>query len=463
MLNDITKILYFIRSNWYNKFGLIATSILGLVLLRLIFDSYLQTVFPPLFFWVPYLFLFGVILLFWTCSRVCYPKNKKDKIGILIGIYTENQRDEIQIKNDFIREMKTLITSRSLGRLFNIIVLNNYQSQKVDTPEQALEISNKTKTHFVISGDFKKRQLAGQSMCVLNLRSLVRHAPITDLAVRTQFRGEFGRIFPSGFRFPERDELPGFELTTNITHEAVIYLLGRAALLSGDVFLSLQLHNSLYERIRKEILTYKIQQLKIIKGNLPKLLGHEYTLAAYLHYVSKQHRDMGKVKEYSQIAIKYDPRICNAHLLLAIYFFLEKKLYESSQEIKKAKRIAPRDGAVLYSQAFLYFYDRNFPRGEIAYKKAVNTSVAPETLFQVESFITDVLDREPDKAYLYYPLGLINYKAKGDYTLATDYFQKFTQSCRDDPALTKLVEKTEMFLKEIAAKRKAEENEKSNP
>lgn len=462
MLNETTKILYFIRGNWYNKFGLLATTILALVLLKLLFGSAFQEALPPWSWPVPYLIFFGLIFLCWIRSRVCYPKNKKNRIGILIGIYTENQRDEIRIKNDFIRGMKNLISSRSLGHIFNIVVPNNYQSHKIETGEQALDISNKTRSHFVVCGEFKKRQFAGRSMCVLNLRLLVRHTPIKDLAVRTQFRQEFGRIFPKGIRFPERDELPGFELTTSIIHEAVMYLLGKAALFSGDVFLSLELHKDLYQRIRQETLAEKVKQLKIIEDTLPKLLGREYTLAAHLYYISEQNRDMAKVKECCQMAIKYSPEIYNAHLLLAICFFLEKKPDLASQEVKKAKKIAPRDVAVRYSEAFLYFYGRNFTKGETAYKKAVRESVAPQTLFPVESFIADLIERELDKTYFYYPLGLINYRVKEDYILATDYFQKFIQSCEDDLALAKLVEKAKMFLKEIAAKKRAQESDTSN-
>lgn len=118
MLNGTTKILYLIRSNWYNKFGLLVAIILALVLLRSIFGSLLG---KYQFWFLPYLFLPLTIILCWACSRSYYPRNKKNKLGIVIAVHTENERDEIQIKNDFIKDTKDLILSRSLGSIFLLI------------------------------------------------------------------------------------------------------------------------------------------------------------------------------------------------------------------------------------------------------------------------------------------------------------------------------------------------------
>jgi len=288
----------------------------------------------------------------------------------------------------------------------------------------------------------------------------VKHRPIKNLRTRTQFAKEFNQIFPTKIRFPQDQELQGFELTTSVIHEAVMYLSGIAALISGDLLLSLKLHNDLYGTIRNEAVVHKIEQLKIIKQRLPGLLAQEYTLAARFYYVSKRNRDMNKVKEYSQKAIQYNPQICNAHLSLAVCFFFEKNLPLALREVKKAKKILPRDGAVRYSEAFLYFYNCNFSKAEIAYKKALKTSTPSPTILEVELFITDVLEQEPDKTYLHYPLGLINYRVKEDYTLAIEYFEKFVDSCKDDPDLADQIRKARIFLRELQSKKQSEQKKK---
>lgn len=461
MLNEIARILYFIRSNWYNKSGLLVTTILALVLLKSLFGSTLERFIPSQFWCLPYLSLSGIIILCWVSSRSYYPTNKKNKVGILIAIHTENERDEIQIKNDFIKDTKNLISSRSLDSIFNTIVLNNYKSERVQTSQQAIQISDKTKSHFIIWGIFKKRQHRGHSTCVFNLQALVRHAPIKDLATRTKFAREFNEIFPRQIRFPDKEELLGFELTTSIIHEASVYLIGIATLISRDPLLSLELHSYLYERIKKETLIEKISQLKIIKQRLPKLLAQEHLHLAEYYYTSRQNKDMNKVKEHSQAALKYNREAYNGHLFLAIYYFFQKKPRLASEEVKKAKRIAPRNGAVRYSEAFLYFYSRNFRKADIAYRKALRTSTPSQTLLQVESFITDVLEQEPDKTYLHYPLGLINYRVKDDYVLAAESFQKFVELCKDDLDLAEQIRKAKIFLKELASKKTVRTEEKT--
>jgi hypothetical protein len=44
---------------------------------------------------------------------------------------------------------------------------------------------------------------------------------------------------------------------------------------------------------------------------------------------------------------------------------------------------------------------------------------------QCEEFIQIVIDEEPDRGWLYYCLGLINHRAKGDLKAARDDFARF--------------------------------------
>jgi len=448
MIKEIVTAWYFLKTNWYNKSGLI----MGLFFVLIIYKYLLSNLFalPTQFQFMPYVLLSIFILIGWLYSRNYYPKTSKSKVGILIAIHTENERDETQIKNDFIYQMKRIVLSHFSNRIFQLLALNNYLSGKIENQKDARRISQKSRAYFCIWGIFKKRQHHGQITCVLGLQSLVRHKPIKNIKVKNQFSKEFNQIFPTKIQFSEQEELLGFELTVDIIQEAVVYLCGIAALISGDIFLSLKLHDNLLANIQKEKLPEKIKGLRLIKDRLPKLLAQEYSLVAQFYYVSKKNRDLQKVKEYSQKSIKKNPNNYSPHLLLAICYFFEKKNIQLAlREVLKTKKIAPRDGAMRYSEAFLYFYDGHFPKGELAYKKALKTNTPPSTILEVETFITDIIEQEPDKAYFYYPLGLINYIIKQDYILAEEYFQKFVSEYENNPNLKEQIRKARVYLKEL--------------
>ena len=56
-----------------------------------------------------------VWFIFWIIKRELFPKNKKRKIGILIAILSENDKQKIRIQNDFLKELKHMIYTNNLS------------------------------------------------------------------------------------------------------------------------------------------------------------------------------------------------------------------------------------------------------------------------------------------------------------------------------------------------------------
>lgn len=452
MMQELGTLLHLLKNKWYDRVGLAAAETLGILVLTAMLPNLgLEYVLPRKLWFVAYVLLSAIILCSWLFSRNYLPKNRKSKIGMTIAIYAETERDEIRIKSDFVRALESAISSQFPERIFRILILNNYRSQRARTKDDAVQISNRTRSHFVIWGNFRRRQHHGRSIYALNLYCLVRHRPI-PLDRSNKLSREFTKLFPPKNVFPETEELEGFEITTDMFREATIYMVGVAALISGNISLSLKLHERLYSTVRGERQPERIAHLRLLKSRLRDVLAEEYTLAARFHYESKEYRDLGKVEDYAQAARDMDPRTCLPHLLLAICYFYKKSVPLALREVLRAKKIAPRDGGVLYSEAFIYYYSRRYEKAETAYRKAIRTQTPSRTIVEVELFITDLIERETDRTDFCYPLGLINYFAKEDCVLASDYFRRFVDGYSSDPGLIAQVRNARIYINELQSK-----------
>jgi len=194
---------------------------------------------------------------FWFYKKNILPKNSKHKIGLVICINAENDKQKIRIKNDFTGRLYKLILENNLGKIVNIILLNSYQAERVskvlaqyvENRHGKEELKNWTsiqksmRSHFFIYGNIKERQDIGNKY-YLDLEALVVHAPV-NVPVKKQIKKEFLSVWYKQISFQEKIEFKGFEFTADSIFVAVEYIVGIAALVSGDIELALKLHNKL--------------------------------------------------------------------------------------------------------------------------------------------------------------------------------------------------------------------------
>jgi tetratricopeptide (TPR) repeat protein len=111
-------------------------------------------------------------------------------------------------------------------------------------------------------------------------------------------------------------------------------------------------------------------------------------------------------------------------LLKSVCLFVQGRDVDGALAVlKKCK--GQEEGTWLYNAAFLHAYKADLQGAIRRYRSAVKLRVEDSTLAQVEDFICWLLDQEPDKYQLYYCLGFLNWKAKGDTSQALRDFQSF--------------------------------------
>ncbi|MDE3019426.1 MAG: hypothetical protein KGI53_10440, partial [Nitrospirota bacterium] len=107
-----------------------------------------------------------------------------------------------------------------------------------------------------------------------------------------------------------------------------------------------------------------------------------------------------------------------------IYYFLhDHDIDKAKKEIKKSKNA--RNSTWQYSAAFLAAYEGDLEQAHKIYQRAFRGQVTPSTPLEVETFIHDVLEVEPDKIQLWYCLDMINYFCKGDMASTRNDFVQF--------------------------------------
>lgn len=106
------------HSVWSLVFGLTTIGIFVFVPI----DGFLEKIIPD----VNVRFsIYGIILLlwiwYWTHYKFCLPRNKKNRVGLVIGIFAESNHEEKRLKADFISQLQKIFMTKVLEKLLILL------------------------------------------------------------------------------------------------------------------------------------------------------------------------------------------------------------------------------------------------------------------------------------------------------------------------------------------------------
>lgn len=454
------KFYNFIRDNFPRYRALIAGCVLLVFLfagLDGFFEKFITDSSNRLYL---YLAICGIWGLTWFFERKRLPKNRENSIGLVLSIKTENDKQKIRIRNDFVKRMNDLMAANNLTTKINVILLQNHQIDylsnvlsnysKNKQSSQAIKAWEKVRKtirgHFFVWGDIKERQ-DEENKYFLDLDALVVHAPV-HVITQQKIVNEFLSVWYKQISFDERIEFKGFLFTADSVFMAVKYIVGIAALVSGDVFLALSLHESLNCDPYFKTFNPIPPNLVHVKKQLIGLLSEEYLLAAKYAFQKGNRQDVDKYLSLSQqLQQSY-----GAYLFQAIVEFLYKNDSQAAlSTIYKAKKIAGADGAWRYSEAFLLMYQEQYPKALKAYKKIIkNTFVNEElTLPEIYDFNEKYLAQNPDKIQSLFIIGYLKYKKDNNLGDALDNFDKFIEKAKGQRQHSSLLTQAKSYKSEI--------------
>ncbi len=448
---DIEKILYIAEE----KLPQIKTLILGLFVtlgviatinsLVIDFANFIDFKIRPflypllIFLWIGY----------WTFNKFRLPRNKKEKVGIVIAIYSENERERQKLKADFITKLKEDLRQEGILDFTEVIFLKNhfsYEIKESSDPRLKLEkINKKIKAHFYVWGDVKKRSDGEDAeKYFINFQGYVVHKPISQ-NLSKEISVDFSKVLPSEVNFLEKRSFKGFEASATIVHLAAKYIIGVAAFVSHDPRLALKLHNGLKEQFNK--FRPLPSHLQDIRNRIPILISDETLWIAKWHF---QENRIDDAKSFLEKSLKENGNNYGAWLFKAILDFLvDKNPDEAIKSIEKAKRYTQNTFEWRYSEAFLYFWKGNYPKAlkicQAIKKQAYQNEEM--TLSEVREFNLNLLQNEEPKVQLYFWIGYLAYFKEKNIGNALQDFEKFEELA--NTSMETLKQKSSSYLVDI--------------
>lgn len=415
------------KEYWHRPWaGLLASIVSLFTTLLVVSDG--ATAMPTIAGWTILVVSAALPLGLWATTNRLNPV-ERGKVGIIVALASEDDKHDQQVRNDFIESLRKLLERDPDGANFQMVVLPRHLAGELEDFQAAMKYLQKLRGHFMLFGKVRKRHMKGGQVHVLTFNGVVRHAPIPQEQSKA-IASEFRSVVPARVIIPIEGDFFAFEATSQLTDVSTRYIIGRAALASGDVGYAERLLLEVERLLQSGLGAH--QPLREIGQKLPQYFAALYQ--AWLNYLINGYtatRNIEFIRQADEIVNKLlqrEPRLTYPYLTAAICeFLLRRDIPAAKQAVMKARMVG--DTTWRYSMGFLTAFEGNLDAADTWYRDAFKGKVKDVTVpVQCEEFIQGVLEGEPGKVQLHYCSGLINYYAKKDSAGALRDFKAFLEA-----------------------------------
>lgn len=416
-----------------------------------------------------------ILSLIWTVYWIFYqrfPKNKKEKIGLVFSIETENENQFIRIKKDLTNEIKNKLKENNLESYFNLIILENYHSKLLNLKINKY-IESKKETLNKISIDFKLykkvqiklhnflKKISGhfyifgtiverhdeKNKYIFNLNTLVLHKNIPQ-TISNRISKDINNILDKTITFLSNDEVKGFKITAENIYLTTRYIVGIAAFVSYDFELAFNLHKGLKDELSNSV--YSTKNYKDVISNLNNFVSDELFILSRIEYFNK--KNVNKTLEYIQKSLEINSSNYDSLMFKSYIYFVDyKDVKKAIKLLKSAEIFSNGNYTWLYNKAFIYMYIEKYDKGLKCYHEIekINFLNDYNTIEQCIKYNEDVLNIEPTKYQCLFILGFLYYKKLNNYPKSFDNYDLFCKKVKGNPKYQILYYEAENTLKEI--------------
>lgn len=437
----------FFSTNWYQRRGLISAIIVSII----IAESLLVAADAK--WWVHLIIVTLIpisITIIWWLSKLP-PKARRDSVGFIVSIACEDDEESKRLHADFIIPLQKLIRSGVAGSSFHFLEMPQHIASTIIDHEDAVRARIRSRAHFILYGQIRRRSINGVDHHVIDLNGLVTHNPI-PIHISQRFSQEFKELLPRRLEIPTENDLFAFEFTSEWAEIVAKYIIGIAAGMSGDIDYAEQLFTDIQQKLANKDKGFPIYSR--LASRLPKRIAELHEIRAAVSYDSwKIDHNNIHIKELGMHlanAAKGDHIVkADTYRLMAIHDFLLNRDIDSSFE--NLKKIKDTSAVWNFNMAFLYVYQGNLKKASQHYREAALHQSEPDLLSQIEDFMCWVLTEEPEKYQFYFSLGFFNRYVKGDELSARKDFDNFLNFGSSDEYI-KERSLAEEWIKEIDKK-----------
>jgi hypothetical protein len=173
------------------------------------------------------------------------------------------------------------------------------------------------------------------------------------------------------------------------------------------------------------------ERLKFVDKDVPaKLIDVYASMVRSLgeaYHMKRSKSLLVQVKPICERLLQRNPDHYSAKLQLAIVHFMLSRDVERARALLNSCK-GTQDATYRYSLAFLLAYEGDLKASHEEYRAAFRAKCLPNSEnvpLQTEEFIHIIIQEEPEKRYLLFCTGLINYNVKQDYVAAKNDFEQF--------------------------------------
>jgi hypothetical protein len=449
-MSDYTELLLrAIRHRWSTPSGLVLVLLLVGVTLAAFFAQFDLTAVSRRE-WLFVGVVLAVVALGWWRTRL--PRVGKHKVGFGVAIHFEDPNNAKQLKADLVDTMAQLLQGSRLRYDFQFIEFSQAVARRVvEHPEDVDRLVRQANLKFLMWGRARVRTLTQGAGYVIDLRGLVAHGGISAQQADA-FGKEFSAVLPGRLIIGPQGNMFACEFAARQLDAAARYVIGTAAALSNDFTYAEQLLLNAETTVSRDVQRAAGAPVSVLLDRIRRRIAELYS--EWLNRLMRQFvatRNRGLLEEADAIVGKlrryqpdsYEVRLCAAQ----IAFVLRRDLRTARAEIDACR--GSNDASWRFSDAFLLAYDGDLQSAYRAYPGAFESQLGdPSIPTQCEEFILTVLDEEPERHWLHFCLGLINYRAKADLASARRDFQRFLQ--HEEPTrFARQIAAVERWLEEI--------------
>lgn len=425
IIESLKKLFEVANSHWPFRTGLLSALAIVFITLAFLFSA-IDFSKVPLFGWIFICFMLLITVCFWWKTRL--PRVPKNKVGIGLALSIEDDAGSKVALTDFQYKLRELLQGSKLRHEFEFVEIPQSIAETIKNAEIAQSIAQKANLSFLLFGRIFTRASAGNTAHHIDLHGYIRHVPI-DEALSIRFGQEFRSALPVRYKFSSDHGLPACEFAAQHVDAATKYMIGIAASFCGDFIyaeeLFLNAETLLKQYIQQSQASPLLSLLEKVQFRIKELYKQ---WIAYECQSYTMHRNIDALTRCEPLIQKLnqrdggDPFTHGAAAVCA--FVLHQDISKTKQEIDACK--GRKNAVYWYNKAFIDAFEGNLDECYKSYSKAFNEPLLDPTIpNQCEEFIQIALENNPDKPWLYFCLGLINYRAKEDLISARRDFESF--------------------------------------
>ena len=155
--NDIIKSLRYSFRNLHDLVALIILIVLAIGIFYWPIYPVMKEVIPAGICFIILALILIFIIIYWLIYKFRLPRNKHNKIGVILSIYSEENEELLKLKQDLIDKVRSNIVDCQLSDVISVLEIKNHISKNIKTSNDLRKIHQKIHGHFYIRGTLKKR------------------------------------------------------------------------------------------------------------------------------------------------------------------------------------------------------------------------------------------------------------------------------------------------------------------